>query len=105
MNLTFASIGKEQLQNAAKRAGRKAQESGRGKNRLAMLREAATAKPEPPKAYLVCGCKVVDGYLRSQPDCPNPRHGNFKENLAFARKNMPVEGAGRDGRRKGQRSE
>lgn len=86
MNLTFTSLTPKARRQAKRNAGLANQSTIRGKNKLTAMREAATEKPEPPKAYEECQCKpfIAGGkqYMLGQSDCP--RHGIFNiENPAF----------------------
>lgn len=94
--LTFTALGKAHA-DYAKRAGKKsgavAHTHGRGKNRLAELREKATAKPEPAKTRDKCQNKYywLRGvrFIACAVDCPD--HGSIKENAAFSRRTEAAE--------------
>jgi hypothetical protein len=93
-NMRFCDLRSDQRTNAVKNSVRASQTRVRAKSRLAARREVKVAV-EPPKAFECCLCtsRIVDGkrFTVSQPDCPNPSHGTFKENLRFERKAQNAE--------------
>lgn len=94
---TFLSLTPAQRKRGARNAGIGSQAQVRGKNRLAELREKATAV-EVPKAFEVCQCRYV-GRGKDRCFIINvlwPEHSVFnQENLAFRQNPALVGSAGR----------